>query len=137
MAYLGARLVVPALEGFIAGTIVPEPQDEALATYAAKLTREEGRLDWARPAVDIDRQIRALQPWPGGWFEWRGEVMKVGGAEIVEASGAPGTLLDATMTIACGQGAVRLLRVQRPGKTMTDGASFLRGFDVQPGEALG
>jgi methionyl-tRNA formyltransferase len=136
MAELGARMIVPVLEDFIAGKIQPVAQDEAGATYAAKLTKDEGHLDWARPAAALDLQIRALQPWPGSWFLWRGETIKVGAAEPLPGNGAPGTLLDESMTIACGEGALRLLQVQRPGKAMTDGASFLRGFDARVGDVL-
>jgi methionyl-tRNA formyltransferase len=136
MAELGARMIVPVLEGFVAGAIPPVAQDEASATYAAKLTRDEGRLDWTRPATALDLQVRALQPWPGSWFAWRGETYKVGAAEAMAGSGAPGAILDGAMTIACGDGALRLLLVQRPGKAMTDGASFLRGFDVRMGDVL-
>jgi methionyl-tRNA formyltransferase len=128
LAAMGARLIVPALEGFVAGTILPQAQPAEGVTYADKLTREDGRLDFTKAAADLDRQIRALVPWPGTFFDWQGETIKVSEARIAEGSGEPGALLRDDLTIACGVGALTLTNVQRPGKSWQDGASFLRGL---------
>lgn len=144
LAALGARMIVTALAGLSAGTLTTEPQPEDGVTYAAKLTREDGRLDWSRDAAFVERQVRALTPWPGCWFDLGTgsgtERIKVLAAEPAgEAAGAAaGTLLDGRMTVACGDGrAVRLIRVQRPGKASVDGEAFLRGFAVPVGTVLG
>lgn len=144
LAALGARMIVTALAGLSAGTLAGEPQPEDGVTYAAKLTREDGRLDWSRDAAFVERQVRALTPWPGCWFDLGSgsgtERIKVLAAEPAgEAAGAAaGTLLDGRMTVACGDGwAVRLVRVQRPGKAPVDGEAFLRGFAVPAGTVLG
>lgn len=144
LAALGARMIVTALAGLAAGTLTAEPQPEDGVTYAAKLTREDGRLDWSRDAAFVERQVRALTPWPGCWFDLGTgsgtERIKVLAAEPAgEAAGAAaGTLLDGRMTVACGDGrAVRLVRVQRPGKAPVDGEAFLRGFAVPAGTVLG
>lgn len=144
LAGLGARMIVTALAGLSAGTLTAEPQPEDGVTYAAKLTREDGRLDWSRDAAFVERQVRALTPWPGCWFDLGTgsgtERIKVLAAEPAgEAAGATaGTLLDGRMTVACGDGrAVRLVRVQRPGKAAVDGEAFLRGFAVPVGTVLG
>ncbi len=137
LAALGARLIVEALDGLAAGRLAAQPQPADGVTYAAKLTREDGRLDWARDAGFVERQVRALTPWPGCWFEAGGERIKVLRAEPAAAAAAPpGTVLDDRLTVACGGGAVRLTAVQRPGKAPVDGAAFLRGFDLPPGTVL-
>ncbi|EWY39194.1 methionyl-tRNA formyltransferase [Skermanella stibiiresistens SB22] len=138
LAGLGAELIVPALAGVADGSLTATPQPEDGVTYAAKLTREDGRLDWTRPAAETERQVRALNPWPGVWFDLGTERIKVLGAELVaNAAGAsPGTLLDDKLTVACAEGAVRLTRVQRPGKAPVDGAAFLRGFQLPVGTSL-
>ena len=138
LADLGARLVVRALDRLAAGTLEPRPQPEEGVTYAAKLQREEGRLDWTATSDEISRRVRALTPWPGVWFEAGGERIKVLAAEPVvpEAHGRPGTLLDDRLTVACADGAVRLTRVQRAGKAPVDGSAFLRGFALPPGSVL-
>lgn len=137
LAAMGARLMVQALPGIADGTLTPVPQPEAGVTYAAKLSKEEGRLDLTRPAVELDRQVRGLTPWPGTWIDLaNGEKLKVLEATAVDGSGEPGTLLDAAPTLACGQGALRLIRVQRPGKGPVDGAAFLRGFPHQMGQKI-
>ena len=136
LAQMGARLIVPALEGFVSGAIQPEAQPAEGVTYADKLTREEGRLDFAKPAADLDRQIRALVPWPGAFFEWQSETIKVGAALIAHGAGRPGEILDHDLTIACGMGALTLIQVQRPGKSWQDGAAFLRGFGMKIGDTI-
>ena len=138
LADMGARLIVQALDGIAAGRLTAEPQPEEGVTYAAKLTREDGRLDWTRDAAFVERQVRALTPWPGCWFDIKGERIKVLKAEPAPDArkAAPGTLLDDRLTIACTGGAVRLTLVQRPGKAPVDGAAFLRGFALPVGTLL-
>jgi methionyl-tRNA formyltransferase len=138
LAGLGARLVVNALDGLASGTLSPVPQPADGVTYAAKLHRDEGRIDWTRPMAAIDRQVRALDPWPGVWFDAGGERIKVLEAEPVPDAprAAPGTVLDDRLTVACGDGAVRARKVQRAGKAPVDGAAFLRGFRLPEGSVL-
>jgi methionyl-tRNA formyltransferase len=138
LAKMGAGLIVQALDGLAEGRLTAEPQPDEGVTYAAKLSRDDGRLDWSQPADFIERQVRALNPWPGVWFDLGSERIKVLAAEPAQSapSAAPGTLLDDTLTVACADGAVRLIRVQRPGKAPVDGAAFLRGFNVAVGSVL-
>jgi methionyl-tRNA formyltransferase len=138
LAKMGAGLIVRALDGLAEGRLTAEPQPDEGVTYAAKLSRDDGRLDWSQPADFIERQVRALNPWPGVWFDLGSERIKVLAAEPAQSapSAAPGTLLDDTLTVACADGAVRLIRVQRPGKAPVDGAAFLRGFNVAVGSVL-
>ena len=142
LAEVGARLMVAALEGLAAGRLEARPQPEDGITYAAKLKRGEGRLDWRRPAAELERAVRAFTPWPGAFFEapggQTGERAKVLAAEVVAgAPGAePGTLLDDRLTVACGEGALRLTRVQRAGKAAMDAEALLRGFPVAAGTRL-
>ena len=133
-----ARLIVEALEGLAAGTLSTRPQAEDGVTYAAKLQRGEGRLDWRRPAAELERAVRAFSPWPGAEFEVNGVRIKMLAAEIVagDPEAAPGTVLDVRFTVACGAGALRLLKVQRAGKAALDAEAFLRGFALAPGTRL-
>jgi methionyl-tRNA formyltransferase len=137
LAALGAALIVEALDGVAAGTLTPVPQPSDGATYAAKLTRDEGRIDWRQPASSIERQVRALNPWPGAWFEHAGERIKVLDAIVVPGAGVPGIALDAGLTVACGEGAIRLIRVQRAGRAPMEVDAFLRGFPIPEETALG
>jgi methionyl-tRNA formyltransferase len=140
LAALGARMIVAALTGIEAGTLVPEAQPATGATYAAKLAREEGRLDWREGAAALERRVRAFSPWPGAWFEHGGIRIKVLGAEVVTdapgGAGEPGTVLDDRLTVRCGDGALRLARVQREGRQPQDAAEFLRGFAIPKGTCL-
>lgn len=137
LSALGSELIVAALDLLEEGALPPRPQPEEGVTYAAKLTKEEGRLDFARPAAELDRQVRGLTPWPGCWFDApNGERIKVLAAEPAPGGGAPGTLLADDLQVACGEGALRLLTVQRPGKGPVDGPSFLRGFPVKVGDPV-
>ena len=133
LARMGARLIVRALDEAPAAT----PQPGAGATYAPKLTRESGRLDWARPAEMLDRQVRALNPWPGTWTGLDGETLKVLEAVPEPGRGEPGTVLDDSLLVACGRGALRLQRVQRPGRAPMGSAEMLRGRPIQAGTRLG
>ncbi len=123
LAALGATLVLRAL----AERRPAVPQPEQGTTYAAKLRREDGRLDFTRDAAALDRQVRALVPWPGTFAAFGGEPLKVLAAEPADGGGPPGRVLDADFTVACGQGTLRLLRVQRPGRPAMAGEAFLRG----------
>lgn len=134
---MGGRLIITALDGLSAGKIKPTPQPEAGVTYAAKLTRENGRINWTKSAEEIERQIRGLKPWPGCFFMMGSEAIKILSAEIIsEKKGDAGTLLDDQFTVACGQQALRLTKIQRAGKNPTDGASFLRGQRIAIGTKL-
>jgi methionyl-tRNA formyltransferase len=137
LAELGARLMVVALAGVAAGALTPRPQPDQGVTYAAKLGPDDERLDWSKPAVELERAVRALSPSPGVWFEHAGERIKVLQARVVGACGLPGTVLDDAPTVACGDGALALLRLQRPGRKPLDGEAFLRGYPLPPGTRLG
>jgi methionyl-tRNA formyltransferase len=129
LAQIGGRLILEALE------IPPEPvaQDDAASCYAPKLSREDARLDFTKPAVELERQIRAFHPWPGSLALLGTAVIKFLGAEIVAGAGEPGEILDDKLTIACGEGALRPTRLQRAGKSAMAIAEFLRGFAVPAG----
>lgn len=137
LAALGARLIVPALDGLADGSLPALPQPDAGVTYAAKLSREEAALDWQSPARRLERQVRAFTPWPGAFFEHEGTRMKVLAAELVaDRTGAPGCVLDDRLTIACGEQALRPTVLQRPGKAAMEAAALLRGFSIPPGTVL-
>jgi methionyl-tRNA formyltransferase len=133
LSAIGARLILRALDEQPPSV----PQPDAGVTYAPKLTKEDGRLDWRQEAAALDRRIRALTPWPGCFFTLGEEVLRVHAAEAVVGTGAPGTVLDAEPTIACGSGALRLLRLQRAGRAAMPAGDFLRGFALPVGTVLG
>jgi methionyl-tRNA formyltransferase len=124
LAEIGARLILRALAENPPAT----PQPEEGVTYAAKLSRNDGKLDFTRDAAALDRQVRALTPWPGTLASLAGETLKILQAEPAEAHGEPGRVLAPDFTVACGHGALRLLRVQRPGRPAVPGDAFLRGL---------
>jgi methionyl-tRNA formyltransferase len=124
LSALGARLIVQALADM--PPAVPQPDEGA--TYAAKLSRGDGRIDWRRDAAVLDRQVRALNPWPGTFSQLGPEMIKILAAHPVAGSGAAGAILDADLTVACGAGALRLDRVQRPGRPAMSGGELLRGI---------
>ena len=136
LAEMGGRLIVKALEDLAAGKLTPVAQPDEGATYAKKLSREEGKIDWAMPAREIARQMRALNPWPGCFFTLSGETVKLLAARVVDRAGEAGVLLDEDFTVGCGEQALRLESVQRPGKKATDGASLLRGLRLPVGTRL-
>lgn len=131
LATLGAGLILRTL----ADPPTPAPQPEG-ATYAPKLTREDGRLHWTDPAPVLDRRIRALNPWPGTWTTLAGEPLKILAADPADGAGPPGAVLDDRLLVACGGGALRLRRVQRPGRPAMDAAALLRGHPIPPGTVL-
>jgi methionyl-tRNA formyltransferase len=136
LSQVGAPLMVRALEGLATGSLAPRPQAAEGVTYAAKLDKDEGRLDWTRPAIELDRLVRGLDPWPRAWFEHGGIRLKVHAAEVVPCRGAPGTVLDQAPTVACGDQALRLRVLQRPGRAPMPAADLLRGFAIPVGTVL-
>jgi methionyl-tRNA formyltransferase len=142
MAATGATLWPRALAAIERGGAVETPQ-AGEPTYARKITPAEARIDWTRPAAGIDAHIRGLSPAPGAWFEVAGpdgqptRIKALMSRVSLKASGAPGEVLDGELRIGTGDGAVRLLRVQRPGKAAQDAAEFLNGFSLPPGTVLG
>lgn len=134
LSEIGAVLIVRALASL--ADLAPVPQSDKGVTYASKIDKAESRIDWARPATQIDRQIRALSPFPGAWCLANGERLKLLDSQVVRGSGKPGEILDKTLSIACGDGAVRLKSLQRAGKSAMDPATFLQGFELPVGMVL-
>ena len=131
LATLGAQLVLRAL----AEAPSPKPQPAEGSSYAPKLSRADAALDWSRPAAELERRVRALNPWPGAACHLHGETLKVLEATLSDETGKPGTVLGG-LTIACGTGALRLVRVQRPGRGPVTADAFLRGTPVPAGTVL-
>jgi len=136
LARLGAHLMARALATLARGSVEERAQGSEGATYARKIAKEETRIEWAKPAREVDGLIRGLSPQPGAWCEARGERLKILYAEPVDGSGCPGEILDDRLTVACGEGALRLARVQRAGRVAAEAAEFLRGFPLRKGEQL-
>ncbi len=138
LAALGARLMLDAIDGIARGSLAARPQPEGGVTYASKLRREEARLDWRLSALALERQVRAFDPWPGAYFCGRGERLRVLAAEAdpQPAMAPPGTVLDGNLSVACGEGVLRPLKLQRPGRTALDTSALLRGFALPPGTVL-
>ena len=132
LARRGADLMVRALGALERGTLTLTPQPEAGVTYATKISKDETRIDWSRPWRQVHDHIRGLSPFPGAWFEMPGEGGKPVRVKVLrttkgEGSGTPGTALDDKLTIACGDGAVRILQLQRAGRQAMTAEEFLRG----------
>ena len=140
LAQVGAQLLPRALAAVERGQARETAQAAEGATYAKKIKPAEARIDWTRPAAELDRHIRGLSPFPGAWFEApsdKGPVrVKALLSALDEGEGAPGQVLDDNLLIACGQGAVRLLQVQREGRQSQDAQTFLRGFSLPIGARL-
>ncbi|WP_276717778.1 methionyl-tRNA formyltransferase [Pseudooceanicola nitratireducens] len=134
LSELGARLIVEALERL--PELEPEVQPEVGVTYASKIDKGEARVDWSRPADEVDRLIRGLSPFPGAFVEVEGERLKLLASRLGDGQGRPGEVLDDALTVACGQGAVQLLRLQRAGKGAQDAEEFLRGRPLLKGTQL-
>lgn len=143
LAQLGAELLVATIPDFIAGKISPQPQPAEGSTYAAKIRKEDAHIDWSKPAVQIWNRLRAFTPWPGAFTflqtETKPQLLKIWKAEVVEKSGAAGTVLAADKTgliVGCGQGALRILELQREGGKRLAAEPFLSGFPIKAGEPL-
>jgi len=136
LADCGGRLIVEALAQVEAGTLSPRAQPEDGVTYAKKIQPADARIDWQASAAEIGRMVRAFTPWPGAWFEADGKRIKLLAAEVADGAGAPGTVLDDTLTVACGLGAIRATRLQREGRRAMDAAEFIRGASIAKGMRL-
>jgi methionyl-tRNA formyltransferase len=138
LSQIAARLAPRALAALERGALTETPQAENGVTYAHKISPAEARIDWARPAHDVDCHIRGLSPFPGAWFDAKGERVKVLFSRISDAKGAPGEILDTDekLTVACGDGAVALVTLQRAGKRPQSAAEFLRGVPWRAGDRL-
>ncbi len=128
LAAMGAALIVDVLDRL---PLLAVPQPAEGVTYAAKIDKAEARVDWTRPAAEVDRLIRGLSPFPGAWCLAAGERLKLLRSRVVAGSGAPGEVLDG-LTVACGEGAVEITEVQREGRRAVPAAEALRGMALPP-----
>lgn len=137
LAAIGADLAVKTLADIATGhkpAAVTQPEEGV--TYAHMLSKDDGRIDWAKPAAEIERQMRALTPWPGVWCMQGGHRLKVIAAEITDGKGKPGEILDRHLVVACGDGALKLLTVQPQDRKPMDGLSFMNGTHMNVGDVL-
>lgn len=143
LSALGASLCVETLEKLEHGEIVPEKQGETTTDYAKMLTKDMGQLDFTRPAVELERLIRGLNPWPSAYTQLDGKVLKVWAADVCEGkqdASACGEIVNVTkdaVYVACGEGLLKITELQLQGKKRMDAAAFLRGYRVEPGTRLG
>ena len=130
LSKLGANLLIETLPNYLAGNITPTPQPEEGSTYAPMLKKQDGQLDFTRPAVELERRVRAMNPWPGAWFEWNGNVLKVARASVSEAKGlgiGSRFTVEGRPAVMSADGALVLDEVQPAGKKAMPGKSFLSG----------
>jgi methionyl-tRNA formyltransferase len=136
LSRLGADLMVRAMAALGRGGLQLKKQSEDGVTYAAKIDKAEARIDWSKPAQAVLRHIHGLSPFPGAWAELAGVTenarVKILRCELAKGAGAPGEVLDGQLTIACGEGAIRILELQREGKARMQATDFLRGVKVEP-----
>ncbi len=142
LSELGAKMIVPTIEGLDAGTIEPEPQSDEGSTYAPLMSKADGQIDWAKTATQVANQMRGLNPWPGAYSDLveTDQRIKFHLAEPIEGHGQPGEVLVAAkdnLTIACGEGAVKVLKIQPPGSRAMAAQDFLNGFDLAVGSHFG
>jgi len=132
LAHLGAEALLRALPLYLTNKLQPTPQPQEGVTYAEKLEKGDGILDWRLPASLLERKVRALNPWPGTWFDIGKDRIKVLKAEVISGHfpAPPGTILDDQLTIVCGEGALRPLWVQKVGKSPLSADAFLRGYEL-------
>jgi methionyl-tRNA formyltransferase len=144
LSRLGADLMVRALGALERGSLTLTPQPQAGVTYASKIANDETRIDWARPWQEVHNHIRGLSPFPGAWFELEGEGRNATAVRVKvlrstrgEGFGIPGTVIDNELTVACGDGSVRIVELQRAGRQAMAAGEFLRGSPVSVGTRLG
>ena len=136
LSHIGAGLMVRALAALERGGLTATPQPEEGVTYAEKISKQEARIDWSKSATQLDCEIRGLTPFPGAWFEFDGQRIKVLEATPENGGGRPGEVLDDRLTVACGEGALAIRRLQRSGKSPTAVSEFLRGCAIPQGTLL-
>ncbi len=138
LSTMGSQLILEVLRDLENDELDPQPQPTEGVTYADKLTREEGLLDWHENAVLLERKVRALNPWPGVWFEYKNERIKVLESEVahLNTTGKPGEVLDDQLTIACSENSLRLLKVQKAGGKALLAREFLNGTPIVMGDSL-
>ena len=134
LSVLGATMMVDVLEALDACPPVPQPEDGV--TYAAKISKDEARIDWTRSATDLQRHVQGLAPFPGAWFEANGERVKLLDAETVDGAGVPGTVIGEPLVVACGEDALHCRLVQRAGKGAMPVDDLLRGFPMPVGTRI-
>ena len=140
LAEMGGRLILSTMEKLADGTAVRTPQKDEDSTYAKMLDKAMGELDFTKPAAVLERSVRALIPWPCAYTLVDGKHVKIYGAEVTEQSGAPGEILEVTkrfFTVACGEGALRIRKLQPEGKKPMDTAAFLNGKKLEVGTRVG
>lgn len=144
LMHLGAELIVEALSKVEKGELVPEKQKDELSSYAKKLTKAMGQIDWSKDAVSLERWIRGLNSWPSAYTFFGGKTLKIWEAQVAEENGAqkaePGQVVSVSregFTVACGQGALQILSLQLEGKKRVLTREFLLGYQVEPGMILG
>ena len=140
LAEMGGQLILSTMEKLSAGTAVRTPQKEEESSYAKMLDKSLGCMDFHKTAAELERAVRALDPWPSAFTRIDGKNVKIYGAEVTEETGTPGTIIDVTkksFTIACGEGALRILRLQPEGKRPMDTAAFLNGKKLEKGMQVG
>ncbi len=137
LAELGSHLLIEILSNIT--NITPQKQLAKGVTYAEKISKEEGSINWQKSATEIDRMIRAFNPWPGCFFCYQNEQIKITKAEVIDESRSgckPGEVIDKNLTICCGKGLLRPLILQRPGKKLVSGKDFINGMKIKPGTIL-
>lgn len=135
LARMSAKVAVETLDGL--GRIEPVPQPEVGITWAPKIEKADGRIDWSGQAAELDRRVRAMTPWPGGFVDWAKGPLKLKVVRPVEGAGAPGEVLSVDpLVVACGEGALELEEVQAPGKRAVSGPAFARGLRLEVGHTL-
>jgi methionyl-tRNA formyltransferase len=140
LARLGAALLTDVLPGYLAGRLTPQPQDNARATYAPQLRKDDGHLDFSQSAVELARRVRALSPWPGAFAVWNAQPLKILKSAVVDmAPGEPGRVAEAAdgPVVACGAGGLLLLEVQPPGRRPMTATAYVRGARDFIGAKLG
>lgn len=144
LMHLGAELIVEALPKLEKGELVPEKQKDELSSYAKKLTKAMGQIDWSKDAVSLERWIRGLNSWPSAYTFFGGKTLKIWEAQVTEENGAqkaePGQVVSVSresFTVACGQGELQILSLQLEGKKRVSTREFLLGYQVEPGMILG
>lgn len=133
LAAMGGDLIVPAIEGFANGNIIPVAQANDGVTYAYKIDKAEAKIDWSEGAEAVDRKVRGLYPFPGAWTMALGERFKLLAGSVLDRPGEAGEALDSQLTIGCGNNSYRIDRAQRAGKSIMDREELLRGFEVPAG----